>query len=63
MHRAELEAPNKQPLDTAGDAAQRRADDDECALVLSKERSQDLFELVGGPVSYTHLTLPTIYSV
>ena len=22
-----------------------------------------IFEAVGGPVSYTHLTLPTIYSV
>ena len=28
-----------------------------------KDSSVQIFELVGIPVSYTHLTLPTIYSV
>ena len=33
------------------------------AVVVDREMSQLLDQVTGAPVSYTHLTLPTIYSV
>ena len=55
-------ADSNKPLDRAITAKRMRKKNDEDFILAYFEESE-ILGMVGFPVSYTHLTLPTIYSV